>query len=190
MSSTDGSVTRLIGDAKVGDEIAEQALWDRYYKKLMRLARQMMPEVDRQVADEEDIALSAMETLFARLRAGQLPDLYNRDELWSWLAVVTSRKALGRLRYEHRKKRRGERVADGNVEQLLSSSPPPDLEVMITEEFERLLDRLGDDTLRRVALWKMDGATNDEIAKSLNCARRTVARKLELIRSIWSNEDH
>jgi DNA-directed RNA polymerase specialized sigma24 family protein len=190
MSSKDGSVTQLIDAAKIGNEIAAQALWDRYYKRLTRLARKLMPEMDRQVFDEEDVALSAMDTLFQRLRTGQLPDLYGREELWRWLAVVTSRKALGRLRYEHRKKRKSERAPSGNVEQVVSTAPPPDLELMITEEFERLLDRLGDDTLRQVALWKMDGATNDDIAQWLGCARRTVARKLELIRGIWSIEDH
>jgi DNA-binding CsgD family transcriptional regulator len=31
----------------------------------------------------------------------------------------------------------------------------------------------------------MEGYTNDEIAERLGCARRTVARRLELIRKIW-----
>jgi DNA-binding CsgD family transcriptional regulator len=34
----------------------------------------------------------------------------------------------------------------------------------------------------------MEGDSNDEIADKLRCSRRTVARKLEAIRILWSNE--
>jgi DNA-binding CsgD family transcriptional regulator len=33
----------------------------------------------------------------------------------------------------------------------------------------------------------MEGYTNDEIAAQLGCARRTVARRLELIRKTWES---
>jgi DNA-directed RNA polymerase specialized sigma24 family protein len=35
----------------------------------------------------------------------------------------------------------------------------------------------------------MDGYTVDEIADRLGCARRTVARRLELIRKTWVDAD-
>ena len=56
---------------------------------------------------------------------------------------------------------------------------------MVADETARLLDRLGDDSLRQIALWRMEGYTSDEIAGRLGCARRTVARRLDLIREIW-----
>ena len=56
------------------------------------------------------------------------------------------------------------------------------------EELRRLFDLLDDDTLRQVAVRKMEGHTNDEIAEQINCSKRTVARKLETIRIIWSGE--
>ena len=49
----------------------------------------------------------------------------------------------------------------------------------------RLLGRLGDDALRSVALWKLEGYTNAEIAARLDCTVRTVERKLERIRAYW-----
>ena len=55
-------------------------------------------------------------------------------------------------------------------------------------EYRRLLDLLGDDSLRRVAVGKMEGFTNDEIAAQLDCSLRTVARKLETIGLIWGEE--
>ncbi len=56
---------------------------------------------------------------------------------------------------------------------------------MMIEELDRLLDALGDPTLRQIATWKMEGYTNEEIAHRLGCARRTVYNKLELIRRRW-----
>jgi DNA-binding CsgD family transcriptional regulator len=34
----------------------------------------------------------------------------------------------------------------------------------------------------------MEGYTNDEIADRLGCARRTVARRLDLIKKVWEAE--
>ena len=59
---------------------------------------------------------------------------------------------------------------------------------MAAEESTRLLEALGDESLRQVALWRMEGYTTDEIAERLGCARRTVARRLELIRTLWLAE--
>ena len=47
---------------------------------------------------------------------------------------------------------------------------------MMAEECRRLLDSLDDDSLRQVAISRMEGYNNDEIAAQLGCARRTVAR--------------
>src|SRR5256885_1817495 len=64
---------------------------------------------------------------------------------------------------------------------LAGPEPPPEFAAMVAEEYRRLLDALDDDSLRRVALDRMEGYTNDEIADRLGCARRTVARRLDLI---------
>ena len=48
----------------------------------------------------------------------------------------------------------------------------------------RLLDRLGEDVLRKVAILRLEGETTEAIAEQLGCARRTVARNLALIRRI------
>jgi DNA-directed RNA polymerase specialized sigma24 family protein len=48
-----------------------------------------------------------------------------------------------------------------------------------------LLERLADATLRRIAAWKLEGYSSEEIAERLGCGRRTVDRKLGVIRSIW-----
>jgi hypothetical protein len=55
----------------------------------------------------------------------------------------------------------------------------------VADECRRLLGLLGSDTLRSVALWKMEGLTNEEIAGRLGCVRFTVDRKLQTIRKVW-----
>ena len=56
------------------------------------------------------------------------------------------------------------------------------------DQFRHLLDSLGDETLRTVALLKMEGRSHAEIAKKLGCVPRTVERKLRSIRDILSQE--
>ena len=40
----------------------------------------------------------------------------------------------------------------------------------------------------KVALLKLEGYSNEEIARSLDCSSRTVERKLEVIRKRWTAE--
>ncbi|HEX8202555.1 MAG TPA: ECF-type sigma factor, partial [Isosphaeraceae bacterium] len=54
------------------------------------------------------------------------------------------------------------------------------------EASRRLLDSLGDDLLRQIALWKLVGHTHDEIARKLGCSLAKVGRKVDLIRDQWA----
>ena len=58
----------------------------------------------------------------------------------------------------------------------------------MAEECRRLLDRLGDNSLRDVAVWKMEGYSNDEIAGRLGCVSRTVERKLRARRRPFGDD--
>ena len=57
----------------------------------------------------------------------------------------------------------------------------------MAEETTRYLALLDDETLQRLALWKLEGYSNQEIAKKLSMNVRTVERKLQSIRQCWSN---
>ena len=70
----------------------------------------------------------------------------------------------------------------------MGAEPTPEFAAQVAEQYQRLLDLLGDDTLRQVAIWKMEGLTTDKVAERLDCSWRTVARKLDTIRIIWSKE--
>ena len=49
-----------------------------------------------------------------------------------------------------------------------------------------VLDKLDDWTLVRIAVDKLHGYTNEEIADRLDMSLRSVERKLRLIRTIWA----
>ena len=69
---------------------------------------------------------------------------------------------------------------------ILGNEPTPELANMLVESTQQYLDCLQDENLRRIAQLKLEGWTNDEIARKQSCVRRTVERKLERIREKWS----
>src|SRR5207237_8589108 len=101
-----GSVTRWVGQLQAGDQEAAQHLWERYFRRLVGLARRKLRDAPRRAADEEDVALSAFDSFCRGAQRGRFPQLLDRDNLWRLLVVITARKASCHLRAERRLKRR------------------------------------------------------------------------------------
>ena len=51
----------------------------------------------------------------------------------------------------------------------------------MADECDRLLKLLGDPELEAIALLKLEGLTNNEIADRLECVPRTIERRLRVI---------
>jgi DNA-directed RNA polymerase specialized sigma24 family protein len=198
--SSSGSVTNLICRVKEGDAAAAQELLARYFRRLLGLARAKLQGKDLRVADEEDVVQSAFVGFFLGAERGQYTKLHDRDDLWHLLVKITVRKAQRLVKEQERQKRcpcrarrgtpsqgvAGTLLTDEAVEQVADPKPPPDLEVLANETIERLLSRLGNSRLRAIAVWKWEGFSNEEIASMLGCCSRSIERKLQLIRTIWS----
>lgn len=194
-----GSVSGWIAALKLGNRSAAQPLWQRYYRRLVALARKVLRGARPRFADEEDVVQNAFHSFFRGLGVGRFPRLEGRDGLWRLLVVITCNKALKQLKHDRRQKRGGDLPAKdasavnpskSNDELLLKmadTAPTPDFAAQVAEDCQRLLDLLGDDTLRQVAVWKMEGYGNREIADKLSCSRRTVARKMDAIRFLWAD---
>jgi DNA-directed RNA polymerase specialized sigma24 family protein len=193
-----GSVTQWLTGLQAGDESALRQLWDHYCRQLVELAKKKLPRNRRRVADEEDIALSAFGSLCRGAREGRFPELRSRDNLWSLLVFITAQKVANRIEHELAQKRGGGRVRGHSAlggregseqgrgfDDLFGQEPGPATLAQWLDEYERLLDALGDPLLREIAVMRVEGFTVDEIATKLNRAKRTVARKLDLIRKIW-----
>jgi DNA-directed RNA polymerase specialized sigma24 family protein len=74
------------------------------------------------------------------------------------------------------------------LEMIGGDEPTPELAAQLVEEYQWLMDQLGDSRLRSVATYKLEGYTNDEIAARLGCVTSTVERKLARIRGQWAGE--
>ncbi|HEV3262017.1 MAG TPA: ECF-type sigma factor [Gemmataceae bacterium] len=193
-----GSVSHWIVQLKAGEKAAAEQLWERYFRRLVGLARKKLRGTRRRAADEEDVALSAFDNFCRGARDGKFPRLSDRDNLWQLLVVITARKALHLVQHEHRQKRGGGAVrgesallgpdgssGEAGIEQVIGQQPTPAFAAEVAEEYHRRLDTLDRDDLRAVAVLKMEGHTNAEIAVKLGCVEDTVGRKLRLIRKLW-----
>jgi DNA-directed RNA polymerase specialized sigma24 family protein len=200
--SDSGDITHLIDRLKAGDRAAAQPLWETYFRRLVGLARHKLRGTPRQAADEEDVALSAFDSFCRAAERGNFPRLDDRRDLWQILMVITVRKAFDLAQYERRRRPAGGAVlgdaeliksADGAFPEeglagILSREPTPAFAAQVAEQCERLLERLGNDELRSVARWKLEGYTVSQMAAMLNVTTRTIERKLRMIRRMWTQE--
>jgi RNA polymerase sigma factor (sigma-70 family) len=195
--ASQGSVSHWIGKLKAGDRQAAQRLWERYFPRVVGMARTKLQGASRRAADEEDVALSAFYSFCRGAEQGRFPQLSDRDNLWQLLVKITFRKAIDLVRPESRRKRRGaigeecmlggpedSAAADNGLEQIVGREPTPEFAAQVAEQCQRLLGSLNDE-LRSIALKKMEGYTNAEIAAQLGCVTSTVERRLKLIRAVW-----
>jgi DNA-directed RNA polymerase specialized sigma24 family protein len=191
---TGNSVTQWISALKQGDQAAAQGLWEAYYRRLVGLARARLRDAPRRIADEEDVALNAFDSFCRGARAGRFPRLDDRHDLWQILVLITVRKAINLRNYEARRSRgmgRTQSLTDltpDGLEAIGGDEPTPELAAQLAEEYQRLMEQLGDSSLQSVATWKLEGYTNDEIAARLGCVTSTVERKLARIRGKWARE--
>ena len=200
--SSDHSITLWIADLKENedDDFAQQQIWNRYFQRLIGLARLKLGDAPRGAADEEDVAIGALQSFFGGVGAGKFPDLRDRTNLWPLLAKITARKAINQRKGALRQKRGGGNVrgeslflnADDasalGLADVMADDLTPEHLAALEEERTRLFEALPDDTLRDIANKKLEGYLNAEIAEQLSVTERTVERKLQRIRNLWTAE--
>lgn len=192
--SGEDSVTQWIVKVKQGDELAQQALWDRYFPSLVEVAKRKLAGQRLHCADEQDVALSALNSFFDAAVKKPFPELMDRESLWRLLSEMTRRKAIDLIRHDNRAKRveKGESAlgrsdASGDalaLDQAVVDRLTPDLAVMLAENCQRLLGAL-DARLQEIAVKKLEQYTNAEIAQQLGWSVPTIERRLKIIRKIW-----
>ena len=95
--SEPGSVTRILFALQDGDPLALQAIWQRYYRRLLSVARDKLRTSASPIADEEDVAQCAFLSFYQGMQAGRFPQLNDRENLWKWLCVITARTAAAQI---------------------------------------------------------------------------------------------
>jgi DNA-directed RNA polymerase specialized sigma24 family protein len=181
-----GSITRLIERLRGGAPEAARALWERFAERLLAVARRRLGGAPRRVADEEDVAVVAFERFLRGAREGRFPRLADRDDLWAILFTLTARQAAQQARDLGRDKRGGGEVrGDSALGDPAGAEPGPDDAAAVRDQLDRLLGGLKDDELRRIALGRLEGRSNAEIALLIGRSVVTVERRLNLVRETW-----
>ena len=166
-----------------GQPEAAQAIWERYFAQLVRLAERKMGALPRRIADGEDVALSAMNSFVQGARAGKFPRLDDETDLWRLLVTITARKVSAQRRRHFARRRnkgrvRGESIfalgddePAGGFDAVAGEIPTPAFAAQVAEECQSLFDRLDDPLLRDIARWKMEGYSNEEMASQARADR-------------------
>ena len=195
------SVSQWLDSLKAGETAQIGKLWDRYRNRLVEIASRRLAGIPKGLADEDDIAQSVFLSLCRGAVAGRLDDVKNRDELWWLLLAITKQKAVQLVRRGETVKRGGGHVYSESdcpselgragafsIDNLVGDCPTAETLAILEEESQRLLDLLPSSELAKVATHRIEGYSVAEIANELSVSKRSIERKLRLIRDVWSQE--
>jgi RNA polymerase sigma factor (sigma-70 family) len=198
MDDSAGSVSICLELLKQGDEAAAAQLFDRFFQRLIGMARAKLTPLRRQAAaDQEDVVLSAFHDFCQAVRTDRYLGLHGREDLWSVLAVFVANKAKSLLDRETAQKRGGGAVrgesafeptaGDSGVCAGLDGLASREADPALTAEFQELLDRFQarlDEKQKEIAALTLLGCTSEEIGEKIGMPASTVRRKLKVIRAV------
>lgn len=195
---TTSSVTTWIARVKAGESAAAQRIWQRYLSRLIKVAHSHLAGSPQQVADSDDVVVVAFERFLRHAQQGRFPRLDDRHDLWKVLLTVTEHVAIDQRRTMSAAKRGwfvtwslwrpdGAGSDSDSDWQPTAPEPTPEFAVAAAEQCRHLLSLLDNDE-RRIAIAKVHGFDNREIAQQEGLGLRSVERKLQIIRRIWLNE--
>ena len=191
------TIATMLLKLREGDEQAAYDLWARFFHQLLSHCRLRLRPNTKSVRDEEDIVLSAMKSFCIGLRRGQFPELKGEESLWRLLLTIVVRKIADSHQYQTRQKRNQNKTQSlaevdlnsNEIGALVDRELSPQLAAECSEEVERLMYSLEHEDLKTVAVMKMEGFTNQEIATQFRCSLTSIERKLRTIRLIWQQEE-
>ena len=203
VAADESPVTGWLRQLEAGNSQAAQPLYEHFCSRLQELARHRIPDSVRGAYDHDDVSNSAFHSLFLGIRE-QRYQLRDRTDFWRLLMTIAERKIAHRIRDESRDKRDVHRVVQnslflrrpsdspqnegGSLDSLAGHEPTPEFAAEVADTCDAMLAALPDDDYRKIALLRLENHSSDEIAAKLGCTRRTVQRKLLIIRRTWQQE--
>ena len=187
------SVTHFIQRLKDEDPEAARQIWLRYFERLLPLARARLRTISDRALDEEDVLVSVFDRFFLATKEQRFARLQDRDDLWQILLMLTERKVSDQYRRAGAQKRSHDRTgaeSPGFAESLQNAADPepgPAFVAAFNDSIARAMGRLSEPVTREVAVLKMEGWQNREIAERLSISLTSVERKLRLIREVWQH---
>ena len=193
MDESSGSITMFLHQMMAGDEAAVAVLWERFLPRLLALSRKTLSPSHQRMAGVEDAVQSAFASFWKRTTRGEFGNDLDRFDMWKLLSVITVRKALKQVRHENAAKRGGGHViaesnlashdgAPGSMDKFQGYTST-DLDLNCVELLEALTEEL-----REIAVLRLFGYQNSEIAALIGCSERSVERKVRQIREQWLPE--
>jgi RNA polymerase sigma-70 factor, ECF subfamily len=184
----------LVARWRGGDQDAARLLFDRYVERLVALARRRIgPRLASRV-DPEDVVQSVFRTVFGRLKDGQFR-VEEQDDLCKLLMRVTVNKALRQVEFHGAGKRDMTRESPQTEEspehvmKVLDREPAPETVAAFVDELEHFLNQLNP-LERQVVELRLEGHTNEEIARQLSVLDRRVRRVVERVRGLAGRQEY
>jgi RNA polymerase sigma-70 factor (ECF subfamily) len=178
----------VMAGLRAGDQDAARQVFERFVRKLVRLAGSQFDAVLRRKVDPEDVVQSAYKSFFLRCGAGQL-EVHDWDNLWGLLTVITLRKCFDRVEYHRAQCRDVQREAAAQPGaagtepwwEAVAREPTPAEAAVLAETVEQLLRGLAADE-RPILEMSLQGYTTQEISEQLGRPERSVRRLRERLR--------
>lgn len=177
---------------KQGDQEAARQIVDSYIGRLLPLARRHISQRLASRVDPEDIVQSVFRTFFNRLRQGKFV-FADQDDLCKLLMRITLHKTLRQVAFHKAAKRDpSQETEQGEDHQqqllaLLDEDPTPEATVTFIDQLEHLLGQLRP-TERQIVELRLQGYSNEEVARQLGVYDRKVRRVLHQVRAIARQE--
>jgi RNA polymerase sigma-70 factor (ECF subfamily) len=184
------AVAELLTRLRAGDAAAAEAIFNRFARRLIGLARTQLDSRIRQKVDPEDVVQSVFCSFFVRQLEGAFT-IRDESNLWSLLAQITVRKCMNiRVAFSalSRDLNRERAALDEHDIALLEAEalardPTPAEAAALTEVVDLALRALPDEQ-RQMALLYLQGQDVRAISQAVNRAERTVRRNLQYFREL------
>ena len=177
---------------RAGDQSAARKLFDTYADRLVALARRRLSQRLAARVDPEDIVQSVFRTFFHRAKEGQFC-INDQDDLCKLLMRITVHKTLRQVAFHKAGKRDlGLETNQGpepreRLQELLGREPTAEEAVAFIDQLEHFLSRLRAEE-RQILELRLQGYSNEEIAKKLDIYDRKIRRVVERIRGLAEKE--
>ncbi len=192
-----GSITVLIHGMREGDQDAIGKALDRVKAAMSQMAAKNM-HVHDPIADEEDMIYGAFSACVLGIAKGRY-DLKDRSDLFRLLATVIrnncrdhDRRALAGIRdrnrlvdLAHQHAQRSGVTHQQALQEIAANIATPEVIASFEEGIRLALQKLSRSEWI-VAVMRLRGHSNKEIAAKLEVSERTVERKLSDVRKCWT----
>ena len=174
---------RLLEELHRGDEAAAAAVFERYFERLIALARsRLSPRLAARI-DPDDVVLSAYRSFFVRARAGDFEVAQGRD-LWRLLVEITLHKLYrqtGRHLAQRRSPQREMCDEAGAAAAAASREPSPEAVAAVADELAAVRDELSAEACEAFEL-RLQGYELEEIATALHTTKAVIRRRLDQVK--------